>query len=183
MGLFDLSEHCSQFFHSEFWNFDFLGNYGLFKVKNRDFTQNASSLSFLDRFQFEWVYLIRLSTVHNSSIRNFRILTLWENMGLFGVKNRNSTQNTSSLLFLDRIQFQWVCLIWLCTVHNSSIQNFEILIFGENMDFLRKKIGISHKMLLLFHILTDFNLNGFVWFVWALFTIILPFRILKFGFF
>ena len=85
------------------------------------------------------------------------------------------------LLFQFSMDFDFNGVVWFIWPH-FIILPFGILKFWfllKILTFLWWKIGISHKMLLLFHFLTDFNLNGFIWFVWALFTI-LPFGIFEF---
>ena len=81
---------------------------------------------------------------------------------------RSSTIHTKSFSF----NFQWILI---------SVVLFDFT-WPHILTFLWWKMGISHKMLLLFHFLINFNVNGLVWLVWALFTI-LPFGILKFRFF
>ena len=115
------------------------------------FTQNPSSLSVLDRFQFWLFRLIDLITVHNSSSRICEILIFWENMDLFGVKIVEFTQNASSPSILDGFRFWLFCLIDLRTVHNSSSRICKILIlwgkiwlfWGENSEFTQNSSSPS----------------------------------------
>ena len=66
------------------------GKYGLFWVKTVKFTQNASSPSILDGFQFRLFCLIDLRTVHNSSSRICEIWIFEENTDFLGWKQWNS---------------------------------------------------------------------------------------------
>ena len=54
---------------------------GVVRRRRPQFTKNASSLSFLNRFRFRSIYLVELNTVHKTSIQNFEILITNELMG------------------------------------------------------------------------------------------------------
>ena len=115
--------------------FYFGGKYGLFGVKTVKFTKNASSPSGISGIPFWSIYFVDLTTLHNSSSRNFKILNFVENNGLVVVKMVKFTKNASSPSVVNGIQFWSIYFVDPTTVHNSSSQNFKTLILGKICTF------------------------------------------------
>ena len=76
--------------------------------------------------------MLDLTTLHNSSSQNFKILNLGGNNGLFMVKMVKFAKNASSPSIVNGFQFGLIYFVDPITAHNSSSWNFKILNFGEN---------------------------------------------------